>query len=88
MLVGETDCEVENINNAAEEFDKVNCTINLERDSNYQCDVVVYRPLPHHRSSLVLSHKNCNKGKTVRHSGKDNRIGHEILTLIFSFNYV
>lgn len=62
ILVGETDCEVGDVTNNAEEFDKVNCTINLEHDNNYQCDVVVYKPLANYPSSLQLTHKKCNKG--------------------------
>ena len=63
ILVGETDCEVGDITNAKNEFDKVNCTINLEHDNNHQCDVVVYRPASNYPASLQLSHKNCNKGE-------------------------
>ena len=59
VLVGETDCPV------SDEFDKINCTINLDHDNNHQCDVVVYKPLDR-TASLQLSHKSCNKGAVIR----------------------
>ena len=62
VLVGETDCEVGDVTNNEEEFNKVNCTINLEHDNNYQCDVVVYKPLTNYPTGLQLTHKKCNKG--------------------------
>merc|ERR1719410_1038233 len=67
ILIGETDCEVGDITNAAEEFDKVNCTINLEHDNNYQCDVVVYKPVANYPNSLQLTHKKCNKVAVSQH---------------------
>merc|ERR1719410_3139021 len=66
ILIGETDCKVGNIANAGQEFDKVNCTINLDHDNNYQCDVVVYKPLSPD-ATLQLSHKNCNKVAVSQH---------------------
>jgi len=67
ILVGESDCEVGDVNNAAEEFNKVNCTINLEHDNNHQCDVVVYKPIVKYPTSLQLTHKKCNKVAVSQH---------------------
>merc|ERR1712029_972358 len=69
--MGRNYCEVGDISNAGEEFDKVNCTINLEHDNNYQCDVVVYKPLTKAKNSLVLSHQNCNKVAVSQHVKED-----------------
>jgi len=65
IFVGETDCPVQ------QEFNKENCTINLEHDKNYQCDVVVYKPLQDISKGFILSHKNCNKVGVSQHV-KDN----------------
>ena len=63
IFVGETDCPVTSIEQAEQEFSKENCTINLEHDNNYQCYVVVYKPLKVYSSKFILSNKNCKKGK-------------------------
>ena len=63
MIIGESDCEVGDIQNAVDEFDKEQCTINLEHDNNYMCEVVVYKPLKPLGNDLILSQKNCRKGK-------------------------
>ena len=63
VIIGESDCEVGNIENSVSEFDKEECTINLEHDNNYMCEVVVYKPLKALGDDLILSQKNCRKGE-------------------------
>ena len=76
IFVGETDCPVTMIDQAELEFNKENCTINLEHDNNYQCDVVVYKPLQVIANKFILSNKKCDKGMIYNES-------HECYSVIF-----
>jgi len=67
VIIGESDCEVGDIQNAVDEFDKEQCTINLEHDNNYMCEVVVYKPLKPLGNDLILSQKNCRKVAVSNH---------------------
>merc|ERR1711936_989819 len=67
IIIGESDCEVVDIENAVQEFDKEQCTINLEHDNNYMCEVVVYKPLKALGDNLILSQKNCRKVEVSKH---------------------
>ena len=58
------------------EFNKENCTINLEHDNNYQCDVVVYKPLQVIANKFILSNQKCDKGTICNES-------HEYYFVIF-----
>jgi len=67
LIIGESDCEVGDIESADQEFDKEQCTINLEHDNNYMCEVVVYKPLKALGDNLILSQKNCRKVEVSKH---------------------
>ena len=54
ILIGETDCEVGDIANAGQEFDKVNCTINLDHDNNYQVEFVVILFIGHYYAYAIV----------------------------------
>ena len=45
VIVGETDCQVNNISNHEQEFNEEICVINLDHDNNHICDVVVHQRL-------------------------------------------
>ena len=63
IFVGETDCPVKGPGQTSLKFNKEECTINLEHDNNYQCDVAIYKPLQVIASKFILADKNCRKGK-------------------------
>jgi len=64
IIVGESDCDFDDASN---EFDKEQCTINLDHDNNHMCDVVVYKPVKTLSNELLLSQHSCQKVSVSDH---------------------